>query len=177
MSSKGDTNLEIMNFNVADVRDAFTGRMAYETPLLNGWSIMVTICGRNSDDMFFLTRDGNVEITEVGYPKYKPGGLYHYARQSVLADSTDELDAFGRNRTDRLFIRLCDAVFGMMMGKEDSFKSLTCKKDGDGYKVLVQLNVEVNGREMLSETEGELANVVEVFEQQIILFQRRGETK
>ena len=48
---------------------------------------MVVICGRNSDEMFFLTKDGNVEITCVGLSPHKVGGLYHYARQGILADS------------------------------------------------------------------------------------------
>ena len=100
---------------------------------------MVTICGRNSDEMFFLTRDGDIEIIQVGYPKYVHGGLYHYARQSIEADSKEEFDAFGRNYTDRLFIRLCDAVFGYVMGKEDTFKSLSCRKDGERYIARLEL--------------------------------------
>ena len=125
---------------------------------------MVTICGRNSDEMFFLTRHGDIEITEVGYPKYVKGGLYHYARQSIQADSKEELDAFGRNHTDRSFIRLCDAVFGMVMGKEDTFKSLSCKKEEnayveEGYLYHVRVGI---GNEVL---DGELSVMVELYEE------------
>ena len=98
---------------------------------------MTTICGRNSDDMFCLTRDGDIEITSTGYPgskghAYHKGSLYYYARQGIEADSKEELDAFGRNITDRLFIRLCECVFGFVMGKEDTFKSLSCRKSDNG---------------------------------------------
>ena len=100
---------------------------------------MVVICGRNSDEMFYLTRDGDIEITCVGHSPYKAGGLYHYARQGILADSTEELDAFGRNRTDRLFIQVCEAVFNFVSWKEgEQFKSLSTRKDGALYLVRVQ---------------------------------------
>ena len=118
---------------------------------------MVVICGRNSDDMFFLTRDGDVEITSYDYPERKKGGLYHYAWQGIETNSQEELDAFGRNYTDRLFIRLCDTVFGMVMGKEDTFKSLSCKKVGDQYVVRLELSDET--------LELELTEMIAVLEQ------------
>ena len=109
---------------------------------------MVNICGRNSDDMFFLTRDGNVVITDVGYPgskgyDYRSGTLYYYARQSVQANSNEDVDEFGRNYIDRLFIRLCDAVFGRVMGKEETFVSLSCENTGENYEVRLELTDEI----------------------------------
>ena len=102
---------------------------------------MVVICGRNSDDMFFLTRDSDVEITCVGHSPYKVGGLYHYARQGILADSTEELDAFGRNKTDRLFIQICEAVFNFVSWRDgEMLHSLSCKKEGDKYMARVRYN-------------------------------------
>ena len=106
-------------------------------------TIMVVICGRNSDDMFFLTRDGGIEINHVGFPNRGQGGLYYYAWQGVCADSKEEFDDFGRNYIDRLFIRFCEAVFGIVMGKEETFKSLSCKKVEDRYIARLELSGEI----------------------------------
>jgi len=91
---------------------------------------MAVICSRNSDEMFFLTRDGDIEVSFVGFVPCNKGGLYWYARQSVCADSKDEFDEFGRNYTDRLFIRFCDLVFDIVEWEDRSsvFKRLSCKK-------------------------------------------------
>ena len=86
---------------------------------------MKTIGGWNSENMFFLTRDGDIEITTFGYPKCESGGLYHYSRQGVDLINPNKLDVFGRNRIDREFIQLCGLVFGLFMRNEDSFQSLS----------------------------------------------------
>ena len=103
---------------------------------------MKTILGWNKDNMFFLTRDGDIEITQYGYPKYEVGGVYHYSRQGVLAETEEELDEFGRNCTDRQFIRLCGFVFGLLMNKENTFQSLSCKKIDDQYIARLELTDE-----------------------------------
>ena len=123
---------------------------------------MVTICGRNSDDMFYLTRDGDIEITLVGFHPYKIGGLYHYAWQSICAYSKEEFDEFGRNDTDRLFIRFCQAVFNIVPWNwegKNMFKFLSCKKDGDKYIARLELSDET--------LEMELAEIVVLLEQRL----------
>ena len=106
---------------------------------------MRTIFGWNADNMFFLTRDGDIEITTVGFPKSaepEPGTLYHYANQCLLDRKLDDKDAndeFGRNYTDKMFIRLCETVFVYLTGKEDTFRSLTCRKDGEKYIARLQV--------------------------------------
>ena len=105
-------------------------------------NIMKTILGWNSENMFFLTRDGDIEITSFGYPKYEKNGLYHYSRQGMYAESEEELDVFGRNYTERQFIRLCCFVFGYLMDKEKMFQSLSCKKVGDQYIARLELSNE-----------------------------------
>jgi len=120
---------------------------------------MTTLCGRNSDDMFFLTKTYTVEITTIGYPgndgyPYSNESLCHYAWQGIKADSTEELDMFGRNRTDRLFIQMCELVFGLVMGNEDTFKSLSCKKENDHYTAKLELTsetIEMELTEMVKE--------------------------
>ena len=112
--------------------------------------------------MFFLTRDGDITITEVGYPKDIAGSLFHYANQWLYEyPLTGETDKFGRNATDVMFIRLC----GLLLHSE-RFKSLSVKKNEDGkYIALLTTTVCVNGREMLSELEGELENIITVLEE------------
>ena len=126
---------------------------------------MKTIGGLNSENMFFLTRDGDIEITTVGFPKRENGGLYDYARQVIDVRSQEEFDVFGRNLIDRQFIRLCLLVFGYLANKENAFHSLSCKKVDDVYAVVLTLNVEINGRKMLQETEAELSNMVLLVEE------------
>ena len=102
-------------------------------------NIMKTIGGWNSENMFFLTRDGDIEITTFGYPKCENGGLYHYYRQGIDVQNLNELDEFGRNRIDRQFIRLCGFVFGYLMNNENTFQSLSCKKVGDQFVARLEL--------------------------------------
>jgi hypothetical protein len=80
---------------------------------------------KDTENLFFLTRDGKIEITE--YDK-----LFYYANQ-WLYPCKEELDDFGRNRTDRAFIRLCLLV--NLFCAEDTFKSLVCEWDGERYIV------------------------------------------
>jgi len=103
-----------------------------------GNKTMVTICDRNSDDMFFLSRDGDIEITSYGYPKLEDGSLYYYADQ-VWLGGREIPDNFGRNQTDILFIRLCHIVSLYLLGQEDTFKLLSCKKVGDQYVARLEL--------------------------------------
>ena len=116
---------------------------------------MVEICGRNSDEMFYLSRDGDIEITFLGFinahlTRNGLYGLYWYARQSICASSKEELDEFGRNHTDRTFILLCDAVFNIAGcdDKNTSFKSLSCKKQGEQYIARLELTDETLEMEM-----------------------------
>ena len=108
--------------------------------------------------MFYLTRDGDVEVTFVGFPNMDMvGGLYHYAWQSICAYTTEEFDEFGRNRIDRLFIQFCQAVFNLVDWEENgSFKKLSCKKVGDQYMARLEL---------VDETlQMELSEIVQVLE-------------
>jgi len=122
---------------------------------------MVTICGRNSDDMFFLTRDGDVEVTFVEFLHCGRGGLYWYARQYILSNSKEEFDEFGRNYTDRLFIRFCAAVFDIVGWDENSsFKLLSCKKNGNQFIArleLTEVTLEMELSEMVTYLEKGLA--------------------
>ena len=54
-----------------------------------------------------------------------------YAWQGICLTCKEEFDEFGRNRIDRLFIRLCAAVFDTIdfeNGENSRFKSLSCKR-------------------------------------------------
>jgi hypothetical protein len=96
---------------------------------------MVVICGRNSDDMFFLTRDGDIEITYTD--------VFHYANQCLYEQCiTEELDKFGRNYVDKLFIWLCNLVHLLPTVADVDVERLSCKKDGDRYIVRLQLSNE-----------------------------------
>ena len=114
---------------------------------------MVTICGRNSDEMFFLTRDGDIEITSYGYPKLEDGSLYYYADQVWLGGGQIP-DNFGRNQIDIQFIRLCHILSICL--QEETFKSLSCKKVGEKYIARLELTDET--------LEMALAEMVALFE-------------
>jgi hypothetical protein len=126
---------------------------------------MTTICGRNKDGLFFLTRDGDIEITSVGFPDQGQKGLAHYEQQYVCAYSKEEFDEFGLNHTDRLFIRHCAAVFDIVKWVDEdegkyTFKSLSCKKisDWQGERYIARL--ELSGMTL----EYELGFMVELIE-------------
>jgi len=134
---------------------------------------MTVICGRNSDEMFYLTRDGDVEVTCVGFIHREKsdlfhcvkGGLYWYAWQAIceqrgISDYTEEeFDEFGRNYTDRLFIRFCASVFDQVEWDDNNtnFKSLSCKKKGEQYIARLELTDET--------LEMELSEMVALLEQ------------
>ena len=107
--------------------------------------------GWNAENMFFLTRDGDITITEVGFPKRAEGSLFYYANQCLYEyPLTSETDKFGRNATDVMFIRLCGLI-----PHTERFKSLTCKGVEGIYYARVELDGDI--------VEGELSHVVDVF--------------
>jgi hypothetical protein len=112
----------------------------------------------NKDNMFFLTRDGDIEITE--YDK-----LFYYGNQ-CLADGSrvkEEPDVFGRNYTDKLFIQLCIIVHIHLVYAPNTFQSLSCKKVGERYEVRLELlGDQFTGDETL---EMELSEMVALFEE------------
>ena len=121
---------------------------------------MRTIGGWNSENMFFLTRDGDIEITTVGFPDQGQKGLAHYEQQYIRAYSKDEFDEFGRNYTDRLFIRFCAVVFDFVdWGENTTFQSLSCKKVNDQYIARLELSNET--------LEMELSEMVALLEQRL----------
>ena len=97
---------------------------------------------------FLLTRDHTVEITETGEDNYnKKGTLFFYANQCYCQNdntSEDELDKFGRNYLDRMFIALCIQVQCLCVFSTfpKVFHSLTTRKEGDKYLVRVQYDDE-----------------------------------
>ena len=95
---------------------------------------MKTTFGWNPDNMFFLTRDGDIEIFHSD--DEWEWGLFHYVNQVITDESFKEKsDHFGRNYTDNLFIRFCFAVHMYWVQNKEmfSFQSLSCKKVGDQY--------------------------------------------
>jgi hypothetical protein len=92
------------------------------------------------DNMFFLTRDGNITIRSSGDDN--EWELFHFANQYLVKECFEEgLDEFGRNYTDKLFIRLCFAAYFRFVLNEQqgTFKSLSCKKARDRkYHVTLQ---------------------------------------
>jgi len=87
----------------------------------------------DKDKFFFLTRDGDIEVTE--YDK-----LFYFGNQCLAGSRvTEQIDEFGRNYTDKLFIRLCLIAHIYLVGKEDTFKSLSCRKDGERYIARLEL--------------------------------------
>jgi len=108
------------------------------------------------DNVFFLTRSGNVEITSYGFPKLEDGSLYYYSCQSWYGGRSIP-DEFGRNKIDRLFAQLCDVLFVHFMCQEHLFQSLTCKKKGEQYIVYLRSTDE--------SLEMELAEMIALLEQ------------
>ena len=78
--------------------------------------------------MFFLSKEEQIEITS-----YEE--LFNCANQCLI-DYDVEVDRFGRNKIDMLFVRLCMAIHSLCTAEE--FKSLSCKKDGDVYRTRVE---------------------------------------
>ena len=94
---------------------------------------------------FFLTRDHNVEITTMGggygdVPIHEKGCLFFYANQVMYQKPSSEIDNFGRNYLDQLFIDLCAGIHVFVYCSEPRkvFKSLTTRKEGDRYLVRLQ---------------------------------------
>ena len=99
----------------------------------------------NKNNMFFLTRDGDIEILHSD--DESEWELFHFANQYLIKTCFEEgLDGFGRNYTDKLFIRLCFAIyFYVILTKRESvirFQSLSCKKVGDQYIARLELTNE-----------------------------------
>ena len=108
-------------------------------------------------NLFFLTKVGQVIVTEYGHPKLSDGSLYYYADQYWCEKLLAGKDEFGRNETDRLFVTLCNTLFVYLSGKEERFKSLVCKNIEGIYHVCVELMGDI--------VEGELSHVIVVFEE------------
>jgi hypothetical protein len=89
--------------------------------------------GWNADNMFFLTRDHPIEITEVDK-------LFYYGNQALF-DVKDGLDEFGRNYIDKIFISLCLGLHIFFSPPSNAaFKSLIAWKDGDNYIARLRYN-------------------------------------
>ena len=89
----------------------------------------------NKNNKFFLTRDGDIEILHSD-DRWE-WELFHFVdQQHGVRMEDEELDMFGRNYTDKLFIRLCYVVHGYViftLKRSNPFQSLSCKKVGDQY--------------------------------------------
>jgi hypothetical protein len=111
--------------------------------------------------MFFLTRDGDIEILHSD--DEWEWGLFNYANQCLYEHNciTEELDVFGRNFTDKLFRRLCTLSHIIWVGckKVVSFQSLSCKKVNDQYIARLELSNET--------LEMELSEMVALLEQRL----------
>jgi hypothetical protein len=97
----------------------------------------------NKDNMFFLTRACAIEIPHSD--DEWEHGLFHYANQCSLPGGhlVADLDEFGRNQIDKLFIRLCLIVHIYVMGNDDvKFKRLSCKKIGARYVTRLEFSNE-----------------------------------
>jgi hypothetical protein len=103
----------------------------------------------DKEKMFFLTKEEQVEITS-----YEE--LFNCANQCLI-DYDVDVDRFGRNRVDVLFVRLCMAVHSLFSTTD--FESLSCKKHGNIYRVRVEWS---NGGIL----DMELSALVEVVEHQ-----------
>jgi len=96
---------------------------------------------------FFLTRDCPIEITTVGggygdVDIHKKGCLFFYANQWLEKrdkELNDEIDRFGRNYLDRVFIELCIHLHFFISCTEPQkrFTSLTARKEGEKYMIKV----------------------------------------
>jgi hypothetical protein len=112
----------------------------------------------NKDNVFFLTKEGHVEVTAYGHPKLEDGSLYWFADQSWHGNSGVP-DGFGRNQIDIWFVQLCNTLFGYLMCKEETFRLLSCKKDNDRYIARLELTDET--------LEMELGEMVELLEKRV----------
>ena len=110
-------------------------------------NVDVWIKNRGWDGKFFLlTRDHTVEITTVGgdygdVPIAERGSLFFYSNQVLVGKPKEEVDAFGRNYIDQVFIALCGKLHSFVDRPEPNkkaFHSLTTRKDGDRYMVRVR---------------------------------------
>jgi len=109
----------------------------------------------NPDTMFFLTKEGDIEI----HCSDNDGEweLFHYGNQHCELGVQDEIDRFGRNYTDRQFAWLCTLVHVLY---SEVFRLLSCKKIGDSYTVRLELCNETQ--------EMELSEMVKLLEQRRI---------
>ena len=91
---------------------------------------------------FLLTRDHTVEITKVGggHDGFSENRLFHYGSQGLTCRPVEEIDDYGRNYLDQVFIALCRCVEAFVAFFEPckDFKLLTTRKEGDKYMVRVQ---------------------------------------
>ena len=113
------------------------------------------------DGLFFLTRDGDVEIRHsAGNKTVDEPALFHYANQWLAERPlTKDIDEFGRNYTDKLFIRLCIVVLNyvnVILPYPHTFVALSCKKVGEQYVAKLELSNET--------LEMELAEMVALLE-------------
>ena len=68
----------------------------------------------NKNNKFLLTRDGDIEILHSD--NEWEWELFHFVdQQHGVRMDDEELDMFGRNYTDKLFIRLCYFVHGYVI--------------------------------------------------------------
>ena len=104
--------------------------------------IEIWIKNRGWDGKFFLlTRDHTVEITETGEDDYdKKGTLFFYTNQVAMRHPQKEVDEFGRNYIDQVFLALCIRIHDSvhLSKPPKAFHSLTTRKDGDRYMVRVR---------------------------------------
>ena len=90
---------------------------------------------------FLLTRDHTVEITETGEDDLnKKGTLFFYSNQVAMYHPQKEVDEFGRNYIDQVFMALCIRIYNFITFPVPPkvFHSLTTRKDGDLYFVRVR---------------------------------------
>jgi hypothetical protein len=107
---------------------------------------------RNPDTLFFLTKDESIEIFHSDNDwEYE---LLHYGNQCRGIGKKEETDEFGRNYTDRLFVRLCLLVY---VKSRKIFRSLSCRKVDERYIARVELSDET--------LEMELSEMVALFEE------------
>ena len=93
--------------------------------------------GWNANNMFFLTRDHPIEITEEDK-------LFYYGNQCwIQNDPLEGIDQFGRNSIDKTFIAICLLLHVFVTGTRSvTFHSLATRKEGDKYLVRVQYDDE-----------------------------------
>jgi hypothetical protein len=98
------------------------------------------------ENKFFLTRDGDIEIFHSD--DEWEWELFHFGNQYLEECFGEGIDMFGRNETDKLFIRLCFAVHYYVIvttAKNNvsvTFKYLSCKKIDNQYIVHLELSNE-----------------------------------